>query len=145
MVDVLTRAQRRLNMSRTRGENTKPEMFVRQGLYALGFRYRLHRRDLIGCPDLVFPQFKAVIFVHGCFWHGHECHLFKFPQTRTKFWLTKIHGNRERDSRVAQALRADGWRVLPVWECAVRGSGPTRARETPHKSGWISQWAACFI
>jgi DNA mismatch endonuclease (patch repair protein) len=123
MPDVLTHEQRHLNMSRIRAKNTKPEMLVRRGLHARGLRYRLHQRKLPGCPDLVFSHFKAVVFVHGCFWHGHECHLFKAPETRTAFWLKKISGNRERDKRAVEALREQEWRVLTVWECALRGSG----------------------
>lgn len=120
-MDVLTAEQRRLNMSRIRGTDTKPEMQLRRGLHALGFRYRLHARDLPGRPDLVFPRHRAVIQVHGCFWHGHDCPMFKTPATRTEFWLTKIRKNRERDTKSAEALREAGWRVLTVWECSVRG------------------------
>ena len=123
MADVLTPAQRRLNMSRIRGRDTKPEMLVRRGLHARGFRFRLHRRDLPGCPDLVFPGYRAVVFVHGCFWHGHSCAMFKLPVTRADFWATKIEGNRRRDARVLQDLSAAGWRTLVLWECDLRGPG----------------------
>src|SRR5271165_5724537 len=121
MVDVLTPAQRRHNMSRVRGKDTKPELLLRRGLHALGFRFRLHRKDLPGRPDLVFPARRAAIFVHGCFWHGHDCPMCRIPTTRTGFWQTKIHGNRDRDRRAVAALTAKGWRVLVVWECALRG------------------------
>lgn len=121
MVDVLTPAQRRLNMSRIRGKDTKPEMTLRRGLHALGFRFRLHRKDLPGRPDLVFPSRCAVIFVHGCFWHGHTCPMCKMPATRSEFWRAKIESNRERDIRAVAALQTAGWRVLVVWECALRG------------------------
>jgi DNA mismatch endonuclease (patch repair protein) len=121
MTDVLTPAQRRLNMSRIRGKDTKPELLLRHGLHARGFRFRLHRRDLPGCPDLVFPRFHAVVFVHGCFWHGHGCPMFKFPTTRTEFWAAKIEGNRARDTKVSENLEAAGWRTLVVWECTLRG------------------------
>jgi len=121
MADVLTREQRRHNMQRVRGRNTKPEMLLRRGLHARGFRYRLHRRGLPGRPDLVFPKHHAVIFVHGCFWHGHDCPLFKWPATRQEFWSEKIERNRARDRRVIEALKESGWRVLVVWECALRG------------------------
>ena len=123
MVDVLTPTQRHLNMSRIRGKDTKPEMLIRRGLHALGFRFRLHRRDLPGRPDLVFPGRHAAIFVHGCFWHGHDCPMCKMPTTRPEFWRAKIDGNRDRDTRTIDALTAAGWRVLVVWECAVRGPG----------------------
>jgi DNA mismatch endonuclease (patch repair protein) len=125
MTDVLTPEQRRLNMSRIRGKNTKPELLLRRALHARGFRFRLHRRDLPGCPDLVLPGFNAAIFVHGCFWHGHNCPMFKLPATRADFWAAKISGNRERDARVLDALADRGWRSFIVWECALRG--PSRS------------------
>ncbi len=127
MIDVLTPVQRRLNMSRIRGKDTKPELLLRRGLHALGFRFRLHSKDLPGRPDLVFPARRAIIFVHGCFWHGHSCPMCKLPATRTAFWQNKISGNRARDKRAVQALTAAGWRVLIVWECALRG--PARLPE----------------
>lgn len=108
-------------MSRVRGKNTKPEMLIRQGLHAIGFRYRLHASSLPGKPDLVFSSRRAVIFVHGCFWHSHDCPLFKLPGTRHDFWRAKIARNQERDAEVAARLAASGWRVLNIWECAVRG------------------------
>lgn len=101
--------------------NTKPEMMIRRGLHALGWRYRLHVRDLPGRPDLVFPARRAVIFVHGCFWHGHDCALFRWPSTREDFWRTKISGNVARDARTRQRLLEMNWRVLDVWECTLRG------------------------
>ena len=108
-------------MSSIRAKDTRPEMIVRRGLHARGFRYRLHDRRFPGRPDLVFPQRRAVILVHGCFWHGHNCHLFKWPKSRAEFWRRKINGNRERDSSNMTRLRAAGWRVLVIWECALRG------------------------
>jgi DNA mismatch endonuclease (patch repair protein) len=122
MSDVLTHEQRHLNMSRIGPKDTKPEMLLRRGLHAMGYRYHLHWRKLPGSPDIVFPRHKAVVFVHGCFWHGHRCHLFKLPETRADFWLKKISGNEERDKKVLEVLCAEGWRVLIVWECAVRGT-----------------------
>lgn len=121
MTDVLTPAQRRFNMSRIRSKDTKPELLLRRGLHALGFRFRVHRRDLPGCPDLTFPRFRAALFVHGCFWHGHNCVMFKLPATRTEFWSAKIAGNRKRDNRVLEELSARGWRTLIIWECTLRG------------------------
>ena len=123
MVDILTRAQRRFNMSRIRGQDTEPELMLRRGLHRRGLRYRLHRKDLPGRPDLVFPARKAVILVHGCFWHLHDCPKFKWPATREEFWRTKIQRNHERDREVLEELRQAGWRVQIVWECALRGSG----------------------
>jgi len=119
--DVLTPQQRRLVMSRIKGKNTKPELVVRRRLHARGLRYRLHGQDMPGKPDMVFPKYRAVVFVNGCFWHGHGCSLFRWPKTRAEFWQAKIEGNAERDHAVQRKLRADGWRVLVVWECALRG------------------------
>ena len=138
MVDVLTPQQRRYNMQRVRGRNTKPEMLLRQGLHARGFRYRLHQKTLPGRPDLVLPKYRAVIFVHGCFWHGHDCPLFKWPATRQEFWRKKIEGNRVRDARAIEALRAAGWRVLIIWECAIRGS-------RRHPPSTVMDWAEQFL
>lgn len=101
--------------------NTKPEMIIRRGLHALGWRYRLHAKDLPGRPDLVFPARHAVILVQGCFWHGHDCALFRWPSTREEFWRTKLSGNIARDRRVRDQLLELGWRVLEVWECTLRG------------------------
>ncbi len=108
-------------MAAIRGTNTKPELLIRQGLHARGFRYRLHDRKLPGRPDLVLPKYQAVIFVNGCFWHWHNCPLFKWPKTREDFWRDKIGGNVERDQKNMAALKAAGWRVGVVWECALKG------------------------
>ena len=123
MPDVLTPAQRSFNMRSIRGKDTKPEMLLRRGLHARGLRFRLHRKDLPGCPDMVFAGSGAVIFVHGCFWHGHDCPCFKMPATRREFWEAKIANNRARDARNLISLAAEGWRVMVVWECAVKGPG----------------------
>lgn len=107
-------------MSGIQGKNTKPELFLRKGLHAEGFRFRIHVA-LPGKPDMVFPKWNAVLFVHGCFWHGHDCHLFKWPSSRPEFWRAKISGNVIRDeANIARLLEA-GWRVGIVWECAVKG------------------------
>ena len=108
-------------MSRIRGKDTRPELLMRQGLHGRGLRYRLHRAGMPGKPDMVFPKYRAAIFVHGCFWHGHGCSLFRWPKTRAGFWKTKINRNMGRDREALAALKADGWRVLVVWECALRG------------------------
>lgn len=123
MVDVLTPEQRQLNMSRIRGRDTKPEMLIRRGLHARGLRYRLQDRSLPGRPDLVFPRHHAVILVHGCFWHGHDCPMFRLPATRREFWSAKIEANRNRDVKAHDALLGLGWRVLTVWECSLKGKG----------------------
>jgi len=120
-VDVLTPEQRRLNMSRIRGRNTKPELILRRGLHARGLRFRLHAPHLPGRPDIVFPAHRAVILVHGCFWHGHGCALSTIPETRRNFWSEKIRATAARDARATLALREAGWRVLTVWECSLRG------------------------
>ena len=119
--DVLTPEQRHFVMARIRGKNTKPELIIRRGLHARGLRYRLHRAGIPGKPDLVFANYRTVIFVHGCFWHGHECSLFRWPKTREKFWKNKIRCNMERDKSTLTALRAMEWRVLVIWGCALRG------------------------
>lgn len=108
-------------MSGIKGKNTKPELFIRKAIHALGYRYRLHVRDLPGNPDIVFPKFKAVVFIHGCFWHLHDCHLFKWPKTRADFWKRKITRNKYHDEESIQMLSEKGWRVLIVWECAIKG------------------------
>lgn len=108
-------------MSGIRGKNTGPEMLVRRALFERGFRYRLHSRRLPGTPDLVLPRYRAVVFINGCFWHGHDCAYFRWPTTRPQFWRDKITRTRETDRRSVDALQASGWRVLTVWECALRG------------------------
>ena len=101
--------------------NTKPELEIRSILHQRGFRFRLHRPDLPGKPDIVFPKYQAVILVHGCFWHGHGCHLFRWPKTREEFWRKKISSNMMRDQKQFSALRKAGWRVATIWECALKG------------------------
>jgi DNA mismatch endonuclease (patch repair protein) len=110
-------------MAGIRGKNTKPEMLVRKALHARGFCYRLHSPGAPGRPDLILPKYRAVIFVHGCFWHGHDCPAFKIPGTRPEFWTAKISRNRERDREVAEELLKKKWRRLTVWECTMRGRG----------------------
>lgn len=121
MVDVVSPAKRSQMMSRVKGKNSLPEMLVRKVLFAMGHRFRLHRRDLPGTPDIVMPGRKIAIFVHGCFWHAHQgCKYARTPSTRTEFWTAKLQGNVERDRRAAERLMEMGWRVLNVWECATR-------------------------
>jgi DNA mismatch endonuclease (patch repair protein) len=121
MVDVHCPKQRSANMRAIRHKDTIPEMEIRRHLFARGFRFRLHVKSLPGSPDIVLPKHKVAVFVHGCFWHGHGCHLFKVPTTRTEFWIEKIEANRSRDYRNETKLFADGWRVLTIWECALKG------------------------
>ena len=120
MADVVDPATRSRMMSGIRGKNTKPELVIRKALHARGFRYRLHC-DLPGKPDICLPKHRAVIFVHGCFWHGHDCHLFKWPSTRPEFWRAKIGRNGEVDRAVESRLSDDRWRVAVIWECALKG------------------------
>lgn len=119
--DPLTPEQRRTNMSRIRARNSIPEMTIRRGLHALGLRFYLHDRRLPGTPDLVFPKIRAVIFVHGCFWHAHECSLGVMPRSNATFWSDKIARNQARDREAIERLERAGWRWAVVWECALRG------------------------
>jgi DNA mismatch endonuclease (patch repair protein) len=121
MTDIVDEKTRSVMMSGIRGKNTKPEIIVRKKLFNLGFRYKLHDHNLPGKPDLVFPKYKAVIFINGCFWHGHNCHLFKYPKTRKKFWRQKIIKTRITDKRNIAELKSNEWRILQIWECAIKG------------------------
>lgn len=124
MTDVLTPEQRRYCMSRIRGKDTKPEMVVRRLVHALGYRFRLHVRSLPGIPDLTFPSRRKVIFVHGCFWHRHNCRYGEvMPSTRREFWEKKLDGNRKRDKRNQRELRKQDWGILIVWECQIKQPG----------------------
>lgn len=119
-MDVHTPQQRSFNMSRIKSKNTKPEQAVRKWLWSQGFRYRLHRKDLPGKPDIVFPSRNKIIFIHGCFWHHHDCRYFKWPKSRTEFWTEKITKNEERDLKHQIQLEQLGWEVLTVWECEIK-------------------------
>lgn len=118
-MDTLTPAERSERMSRIRSRDTKPEIWVRKALHAEGFRFRLHRGDLPGRPDIVLPKYNAVVFVHGCFWHAHHCQKQRIPATRSEFWNSKFEANVQRDTRNTKALRNAGWRVYKVWECEI--------------------------
>ena len=120
-MDNLTKNQRRRNMSRIRSKNTTPEIRVRSLLHRHGFRFRLHRKDLAGTPDIVLPKFRTAIFVHGCFWHRHEgCKYAATPKTRTDFWQKKFESNIDRDTNVRKALQKQGWKVFVIWECELK-------------------------
>ena len=121
MADVFSPEKRSEIMSKIQGTDTKPEIKVRKALHSLGYRYRLHDRTLPGKPDLKLTKYNALIFVHGCFWHCHDCHLFQWPKTREKFWKNKITNNKERDRRNEDKLLEMGWRILTIWECAIKG------------------------
>jgi DNA mismatch endonuclease, patch repair protein len=132
MTDVHTPETRSYNMSRIQGRNTKPELRVRRLLHGMGFRYRLHVKDLPGKPDLVFPRANAVLFVHGCFWHMHRCKYGKpAPATNKTFWAEKRRSNAERDKRNRRRLRAQGWTVFEIWECHTRKAEKMRTKLSP--------------
>jgi DNA mismatch endonuclease (patch repair protein) len=121
MADVHDKQTRSYNMSRIKGKDTKPEMVVRKFLFAHGYRYKLHDKKLPGKPDIVLPKYKTVIFVHGCFWHGHKgCKYYVVPKTKTKWWLNKISVNKVNDSKHIRALRKEGWQTLIIWECGLK-------------------------
>ncbi len=121
MTDVHSSEIRSYNMSRIKGKNTKPEILVRKFLFANGFRYRLHVKSLPGKPDIVLPKYKTVIFVNGCFWHGHQgCRYFVLPKTRTEWWLQKISDTQNRDKLAKQELENLGWKVIVIWECKLK-------------------------
>ncbi|WP_306508838.1 MULTISPECIES: very short patch repair endonuclease [Janthinobacterium] len=121
MVDTIDQPSRSRVMARVKGKNTGPELLVRKLVFAAGYRYRIHVKNLPGSPDLTFPRRKKVIFVHGCFWHRHEgCDLARMPKSRIDFWDSKLSGNKLRDARAVDALRQCGWDVMVVWECELR-------------------------
>lgn len=129
-MDIYDRSKRSQVMSRVRSANTQPELIVRKKLHSLGFRYRLHCRELPGTPDIVLPKYRAVVFVHGCFWHHHaSCSKSKLPSSNVTFWNTKIVGNVDRDKRNIRQLRSDGWRTLVLWECDVESGKYQRKLE----------------
>ncbi len=121
MTDIVSADVRSQMMSGIQGKNTKPELMIRRALHQKGLRYRLHVKSLPGKPDLVFPKYKAVIQINGCFWHGHDCYLFKWPSTHSTFWKDKILGNKERDRLNRIELEKLGWSILTIWECAIKG------------------------
>lgn len=121
MADIVDSSTRSRMMAGIKGKDTKPELEIRKKLFSLGYRYRLHDKKLPGKPDLIFPQYRCVIFVNGCFWHAHGCHLFKWPKTKKSFWRKKINSNKDRDRLVHRELIKQHWRVLQIWECALKG------------------------
>jgi DNA mismatch endonuclease, patch repair protein len=138
MVDVVSAAKRSEMMAGIKGKDTRGELAIRRGLHRLGFRYQLHRKDLPGRPDLVFPKYGAVIFINGCFWHAHNCHIFKWPSTRTDFWKDKIGKNRIRDTKNMENCMHSGWRVLVIWECALKGKTRRNLNEVIHTTAnWL--------
>lgn len=132
VVDNLSSPERSALMSRVRGKNTKPELVVRKLLHSMGYRFRLHGRDLPGTPDIVLPKRRTIIFVHGCYWHGHNCSAGRLPKTRVDFWSRKITANRARDVRAVRALRRQGWSTLIIWQCQIRDLKRLTARLQRH-------------
>lgn len=141
MIDVVDSATRSRMMSGIKSKNTKPELLIRKSLHALGLRYRLHSREIIGHPDMVLQKWRVLIFVHGCFWHWHGCRLSKLPSTRTEFWQSKLRGNRERDEKIIKQLINSGWRCVIIWECALRGKSGKKNLENiaVELASWIRQ------
>lgn len=127
VVDTLTPEARSERMSRVHAKDTKPEMKLRKLIHGMGFRYRLHRKELPGKPDLVFPGRKSIIFMHGCFWHRHEdCGLARLPKSKQAFWCAKLEANKARDQKNISTLKAAGWRILVIWECQLRDEDRVR-------------------
>jgi len=123
MADVHNKTTRSYNMSRIRSAHTKPEIAVRKFLHARGFRYTLHNKKLPGKPDIVLPKYKTIVFIHGCFWHGHDnCKYYVVPKTRTEWWLNKINTNKNNDSKAVAALKKEGWKIITVWECDLKSA-----------------------
>lgn len=137
MADIVDRKTRSRMMSGIRAANTNPELVIRSALHRAGFRFSLQGRSLPGRPDIVFRKHNAVTFVHGCFWHGHKCALFKWPESRADFWRKKINSNRRRDKKVVGALHRAGWRVAIVWECSIKGR---QRRTTMQIAATFSTW-----
>ncbi len=138
-MDRLTPEQRSLNMSKIHSKNTKPEVFLRKALFKAGFRFRKNDKRYIGTPDILLPHYNAVIFINGCFWHGHEnCQLFRLPKTNTEFWKNKIERNKKRDSKIIKTYLENCWRVAVVWECSI--TGKNRAQKLSKVTAELSLW-----
>lgn len=131
MADVHNKEQRSYNMQQIKAKNTKPEMLVRRFLHSKGYRYKLHDKKLPGKPDIVLPKYKTVIFIHGCFWHGHiNCKYFKLPKTRTEWWSKKIEANKQNDSKNSLSLKELGWKVIETWECQLKNTQGSKTLES---------------
>ncbi len=138
-MDRLTPEQRSLNMSKIHSKNTKPEVLLRKALFKAGFRFRKNDKRYIGTPDILLPHYNAVIFINGCFWHGHEnCQLFRLPKTNTEFWKNKIERNKKRDSKIIKTYLENCWRVAVVWECSI--TGKKRAQKLSKVTAELSLW-----
>jgi DNA mismatch endonuclease (patch repair protein) len=138
-MDIVNKEKRSEMMSGIRSQNTNPELLIRKGLFKSGYRYRINNNKIYGKPDIVLKKYKAVIFIHGCFWHGHlGCKYFKIPKSNTQFWIDKIDRNRKRDAEVLNFLHATGWRICIIWECAIRGRSQLKDLEKTIRK--ISRW-----
>lgn len=138
MTDIMSSAARSLRMSKIRQADTRPEIALRKALHARGFRYRLHPRNLPGRPDIVLPRFRVVVFVHGCFWHGHSCRAGRLPTSNVDYWAGKIRANRQRDEAKERQLVEAGWRILTIWECEL-GSNETRRTTVDRAIAFIAR------
>lgn len=139
-MDVFTKEKRSEVMSRIRGKDTKLEVRIRSELFRKGFRFRKNDKRYPGKPDIVFPKYKAVVFINGCFWHYHECELFKMPSTRKKWWEKKLNRNRSKDHEALDAIKQEGLRALVVWECAIRGKGKNKEEQIFKTTRLIERW-----
>lgn len=132
MADIVDKETRSRMMANISSRNTKPEIFIRSELHKLGFRFRKNVKNIKGTPDLLLRKHSALIFIHGCFWHGHDCRYFKMPKTRKEFWINKIESNKKRDANTISILKKDGWRICIIWECATKSN---------KRTGYVSQIA----
>jgi DNA mismatch endonuclease, patch repair protein len=137
MTDIVDKVTRSRMMAGIGPKNTKPELMIRRELHRLGYRYRLHYSQLPGKPDLVLPKHRVIILINGCFWHGHQCHLFKWPSTRPEFWKNKIGRTVIRDAENLEKYANSEWRVLTIWECALKGKNRL---ESPELIARVSDW-----
>ncbi len=140
MADIVDASTRSIMMSRVKGKDTRQEIEIRKRLFAMGFRYRLHNKELPGKPDIVLSKYKAIIFIHGCFWHAHDCPLFRWPSSQKTFWKKKLAGNKQRDIANVASLKKLGWRILLIWECAYRGTGRNKEKEFDTISAEAAKW-----
>lgn len=140
MADIVDAPTRSRMMSGIKSTDTQQEVEIRKRLFALGFRYRIHDKKLHGTPDIVLPKFKSVIFIHGCFWHVHDCTLFRWPSSRKAFWKKKLLGNKKRDIENIEKLNKLGWRVLVIWECAFRRPGMNWDQEFARIAKKAEKW-----
>lgn len=140
MADIVDQATRSRMMSGISSKNTKAEVEIRKKLFSLGYRYRIHDSKLPGKPDIIMARFKAVIFIHGCFWHAHNCVLFKLPSTRRAFWKNKLKRNSQKDTENNKELKKMGWRIMTVWECSFRGAGKKREEQIDIIANKIVNW-----